>query len=123
MRPFGSASAWTLVVVEVVRLFGSLVSQKGRDVEETRLSEAITACVDTFEVAADRCLEPVCETCPPDLEGKWTSRIYLAPLLAQLIHCFLRCRRRNGGPPRWSVYRVEHVQIGALGTCPVTTGR
>ena len=47
MPPFGSASAWTLVVVEVIRLFGSLAMQKCCDIEETRLSEAITACVDT----------------------------------------------------------------------------
>ena len=72
---FGSTPAWKLVGVEVTRLFRSLISQRGRDVEETRPSDAITACVDTFEAVADRCPgirfessnSVECETCSPDL--------------------------------------------------------
>ena len=36
--PLSCALAWTLVVVEVNRLFGSVTSRKGREAKEARLS-------------------------------------------------------------------------------------
>ena len=130
MTPFGTASAWTLVGVDVIRLFGSLISQMGHDVKETRLREAITACVDIFQAVSDRCpgtqLEPSncvgCETCSRDLDCQWTGRFVLAPLLAQVIICCVRCRQTTQlrAPPGaevewlWSLltgdlYVVEYV--------------
>ena len=82
MHPFGITSAWPLVGVEVIRLFGSLISQKGHDVEETCLSEAITACVDTFQAVSDQ-VKSCCVKCrqttqlraPPDAEVQWLSTL------------------------------------------------
>ena len=129
-HPFGTASAWTLVGVDVIRLFGSLISQNGHDVEETRLSEAITACVDTSQAVSDRCLETQlepsnyvgCETCSRDQECQWTGRLVLAPLLAQVIPCCVKCRQTTqlrappGAEVQWlwgllpgDLYVVEYV--------------
>ena len=99
--PFGSATARTLVDV-----FGSLMSWKGGDVEETRLNRQS---VDTFEAVAGH-LE---ETCSPAPDDQWMVRIVLAPLLAQLISCRVKSRRRNGGPPGAEV-KPSSLQPGDL---------
>ena len=65
----------------------------------------------------------------PNLEGEWTGRIVLALPLAWLVHCLLRCGRRNGCPGAvagWlskflpgDLHFLEYVTLEA---CPVATG-